>query len=295
MSKYYEELMSLYGADSLKEFVDELETFSSNLNIAISEVRNVLPDLLFVSNFGADNQKKVQLLADYIEDKGNLMRFEGDVNCCFFELGYIDESTNSFSELKRLMDDLSIAAGFRNEYYGVVYIDISHWLDRIEDRRFNSFLECLSANAEKWLIILNINADPKSDREKTAALEAKLSSYLRMRRIDISMPHSDEVLEYILKKIGTYGFEVTADGKDLISESIEYILKNSKTDIYALAGMMCSDIIYSVLSSGEMKSRRLGAEELSDFSAAGDYLKKLTYKKTVRKFNMGFTGGNDNE
>lgn len=109
----------------------------------------------------------------------NLMEFYGDVKFFEFLLNYCHPN-EYFSELQRLIDKIDNAAGFRNEFKGIVHIDINEWIDHFEKKHFVSLMECLSSNSNKWLIVLSVYSDKK---EKIHNLNAFLSLYLRIEKI----------------------------------------------------------------------------------------------------------------
>ena len=153
----------------------------------------ILPDMLWVAQSGVGKTNLLKLMAEYLSSQNNLMEFYGDVKFFEFLLNYCPPN-EYFSELQRLIDEIDNAAGFRNEFKGIVHIDINEWLDHFEEKHFVSLMEYLSSNSDKWLIVLSVYSDKK---DKIHNLNAFLSMYLRIEKITLSFPKTEDLFEFM--------------------------------------------------------------------------------------------------
>ena len=203
------------------------------------------------------------------------MSFYGDVKFFEFSLGYCSPDS-SFRELLRLFDEVGAAAGFRNEFRGIIRIDIDEWIDHYEEKHFIDFMEYLSANDEKWFIILSVT--PK-DKKKLHNLKAFVSMYMRFEEIHLSLPKTEDLFGYIESTLLGYGLTLSEEGRKLLFATIEKLRKNKYFDGFKSIKLLCQDIAYSFFSNENISDYVLTEEILSAFSPESEYV-----RKTVQNF-----------
>ena len=273
--------MNLRGMDELKCIVKKWQTLSDNMNEHPTDLPILLPDMLWFAKSGSGKSSILRLLSEYLYSAGNLMDFYGDVKCFEFLLSYCAPS-EPFTELNRLIDEVGNAAGFRNEFKGIIYIDIDEWKDHYEEKHFVSFMEYLSGNSDNWMLILSINSDYK---EKFHNLEAFISMFLRLEKISISHPKSEDLFDFLKDKLSNYGLELEEDAQALLLSTIETLRSNKYFDGYKSIKMLCQDIVYTVFS--RKKTDKLSAEMLKDFDSDSDYIKRTIFNSEKIK-TIGF-------
>lgn len=276
----YQKIMKQNGLEQVKALVRKWEALSENMAAKPSGLPIILPDLLFVAQSGTGRTHCVKLLAEYLSENGTLMDFYGDVKYFEFMLNYCSPGEH-FSELPRLMTEIDNAAGFRNEYRGIIFIDIDEWRGHTEEKHFVSFLEYLSDNSDGWLVVLSV-----SDRntEQVEQMEAVLSAFLRIERIVIEKPLPQELTDYAAHMLLQYGITLKQDAEALLLQAIEVLCKNKYFDGYKTIRMLCQDIAYAAYIAGKQKARRLDAEDLAQFAAGSEYISRMIVKieKTAR-------------
>lgn len=285
MNNYYEQLMNFKGADELKELVGRWEILSENISKRSFDAPIVLPDLFIYTRAGYGNTKLLSLLSDYLDSKQNLMSFYGDVKFFEFKLEYCDPDTDGFKELYRLIDSIEAAAGFRNDFKGIIHINVDEWVGHHREKYFLDFLQFLRMNTAYWMVVLSISDNIEND--DTREMEGVVSMYLRIEKITLHMPSVKELVEYASEYLSKYGLALDGGARDVLMGSVE-ILRNNKyfnglnTIIY-----LCSDIVYSLFSESTTVGNIITAEMLSDFSADSEYIRRTVIKieKTV---TLGF-------
>ncbi len=285
MNNYYEQLMNFKGADELKELVGRWEILSENISKRSFDAPIVLPDLFVYTRAGYGNTKLLSLLSDYLDSKQNLMSFYGDVKFFEFKLEYCDPDTDGFKELYRLIDSIEAAAGFRNDFKGIIHINVDEWVGHHREKYFLDFLQFLRMNTAYWMVVLSISDNIEND--DTREMEGVVSMYLRIEKITLHMPSVKELVEYASEYLSKYGLALDGGARDVLMGSVE-ILRNNKyfnglnTIIY-----LCSDIVYSLFSESTTVGNIITAEMLSDFSADSEYIRRTVIKieKTV---TLGF-------
>ena len=242
MNITYRKIMAQNGLTEFKDLIRKWESLAKNIENRPCGVPIILPDLFLVSRSGTGRTFLLKLLSEYLTEKQTLMDFYGDVSYFEFMLNYCSPEEH-FSEIQRLMTEVDNAAGFRSEYRGIIYIDIDEWRDHFEEKHFVSFMEYLSDNSDEWLVVLSVSDDEK---EQTDALEAFVSSYIRIERIEIEQPTLWDLTAYAKKMLDAYGIRLKPEAEKVISEAIGVLRGNKYFDGYKTVKMLCEDIAYSL-------------------------------------------------
>lgn len=268
METCFDKVMRQKEAEQLRPLIKKWETLSDNMRDYPVNTPILLPDMLWVAKSGVGKTFFLELIAEYLESKGNLMEFYGDVKFFEFVLGYTPP-TAPFTELQRLMEAVKDAAGFRSEFKGIIRIDIDEWMDHYEERYFAHFMEYLAAHKNTWFIILSVSC---ADQKKLHNLEAFLSMFLRIERVELKLPKTADLTDYIEKNLAAYGLTLADDARVLLSATVEKMRKNRYFDGYKSLGLLCQEIAYTVFSSGKLATRELTAERLAAFGPDSAYV-----------------------
>ena len=234
----------------------------------------ILPNMLWIAKSGVGRTSLLRLLSNYLYEQGNLMDFYGEVKFFEFMLGYCKPG-EVFTELQRLTGEIRKAAGFRNEFRGIIHIDINEWLYHLDDHNFSSFMEYLSSNSDNWLIVLSAYSKNKDEIKK---LKAVVSMYLRIEALTIELPKTESLVSFVETELEDYGLRIDSDAKEILRTSIEKLRENKYFDGYKTLKMLCQDIVYDFFSDCEVQRDLLTAKELVDFSADSEYIEKMIYK-----------------
>ncbi len=271
MNRVYQEIMELKEAEELKNVIKRWHILSENIRTKPVNLPILLPDMLWVARSGVGKTRLLRLMSEYLYCQKNLMEFYGDVKFFEFYLNYCSPEEH-FSELERLMEEVENAAGFRNEYKGVIYIDIGEWLEHYEEKHFVSFMEYLSANSDNWLVVLSVSSNSQN---KIHNFNAFLSMYLRIEKITISFPKTEDLFDSIEERLKQYDLILEEDAKQLLFKTIEKLRKNRYFDGFKTIKMLCQDIIYDVFSNGTVDKLSLDANMISKFSSEGEYVNRM--------------------
>lgn len=279
----YKRIMSRRGFASFKALIGKWERLSENLEGRRAGLPIILPDLLLVSRSGTGRSQLLRLLSDYLCEEGKLMSFSGSVTYFEFLLGYCPPS-QGFSELPRLMEEVSRAAGFRGEYRGIIFIDIDEWRDHFEEKYFEIFLEYVADNSDEWLVVFSLTPRRGYDAHN---IEALISSYLRIERVEIEPPTPEELLEYAGELLDGYGLRLTPRARAVIGASIETLSRNRYYDGYKTVKILCRDLAYNTYVDGYRHAGLLSEEAVAKFAKDSEYISSLLVK--IEKTNkIGF-------
>lgn len=270
MNQYYKEIMALKEAEEFKAVVERWRVLSENMQTLPTDAPIVLPDMLWIARSGVGKTNLLRLMCEYLSSKPNLMDFYGDVKFFEFLLDYCPPDRH-FTALERLMDAVNNAAGFRSEFRGVVHINVGEWLDHYEEENFVSFMEYLALNSDQWLIVLSLYSE---DEEKLHNFTAFLSMYIRLERVALSLPKSEDLLDYVESVLGKYGLSLDDSARHLLCGTMEVLRNNKYFDGFKSIRMLCQDIAYAMFSKEHMAGYCLTAAMLEAFSADSDYVKR---------------------
>lgn len=270
---YYDEILKLSEAKDFSKVIKKWNKLSDNLSTT-KNVPLVLPDLLWVSKSGVGKTHLLNLLSEYLLEKGNLIEFYGNVKYFEFMLDYCAPN-NRFFEIQRMINEIKNAAGFRDRYKGIISIDIDEWVDHCEEKHFISFLEFLSSNSDDWLIVFNISTGNEEDVKK---LESILLMYFRIEKSILSLPESNEFLEFIIQRLSGYDVVLDKSAQDLLLKSIEKLRENKYFDGYKTLIMLCQDIIYELYSSNCKLGSKITDKDLVEFNQDSKYITRATWK-----------------
>jgi hypothetical protein len=282
MNRTYDEIMEMIGGDEFKELIKKWDALSSNISNTPQALPRLLPNLLWVGNSGIGRTKLMRLMSSYLASKGNLLDFYGDVKYFEFLLSYVPKDA-PFQELQRLEDELAAAKGFRNEFRGAVLIDIDPWVDHYEELYFTGFMEYLAAHSDKWMIVLSISEIPA---EKLQNLEAFLAMYLRLDKIMLPLPETEDLFTFVARKLSTYNLSLDQSARELLVQTINELRENLYFDGFKTITMLCQDIVYEHFSSSNAACTSLSAADLAAFAPGSNYVKKVIKNSRNR---IGFT------
>ncbi len=283
MNKYYDEILQIKGAEELHTLVSKWDRLAANLKGRTVGAPIVLPDIIMYTEHGFGNSHLLGLLAEYIESKKTLMDFFGDVKLFEFAMSYCPPE-KSFSELTRLMDSIRAAAGYRNEYKGLVRISLDQWVGHHSEKYFFELMEYLAAHTNNWLIVLTLSE--KTD-ERTRNLEATASMFLRTEVLHMHLPNAQNLAEYANEYMEQFGIRFDGSALDLLTKSIDKLRKIKYYHGYRTVEMLCNDIVYSVMSEAAFPKTVLSAADIKDFSEDSDYIKK-TEIESSKRIALGF-------
>lgn len=279
---YYEEIINLKPAKDFVRVLQKWDKLSDNLKTA-NNVPLILPDLFWVSKSGVGKTHLLKLLSEYLYSKKNLFDFCGNVKYFEFMLDYCPPE-KKFTEIERMINEVSIAAGFRNTYRGIVSVDIDEWLGHCEEKHFISFLEYLSSNSNDWLIVFNVMADKTTETKK---LESVLSMFFRIEKSNLLLPETEEFLQFIINRLNSYNLILDESAKSLLLKTIEKLRENKYFDGYKTLVMLCQDIVYEFYSKNEMNNNVISDYHLEEFAPDSKYIARATWKvENKRKIGL---------
>ncbi|MBE6613798.1 MAG: hypothetical protein E7631_00655 [Ruminococcaceae bacterium] len=288
MNHSYTQIMSLPDSYGIKKIVRQWENLSENLERLLPEMPVLLPDLFMTAEYGVGRTLILRYLAEYLSSRKNLMDFYGDVKYFEFQVNY-RKPEEQFTELPRLMENISAAAGFRSEYRGIVCLDVHEWLGHCDEKYFMELLEYIADNSDRWLVIFTVSQGSETDLKN---MEAILSMFLRIERTSLCLPETEVLLAHVCDGLADYNIHLAGDAMKLLAASIDKLRENRYFDGYKTLNLLICDIVYQLYSRKAFDQRKISAKDLADFAADGSYIRnRISHYETKKRYAIGFTGG----
>lgn len=279
---------NIVETEGMKTLTNQLERWkqlSQNIKKRTFNDPIIIPDMIWITPNGIGKTVMLERMAEQLEQMNNIMDFYGDVPFFEFYFEYCKPDA-PFSEMERLINEVESAAGFRNEYHGIIHIDISEWMHNTDDRYFKTFLEYLSDNSDNWLIVISM---PEVEKECVSKATAIISSYLRTETLTFSLPDTAGLLKIVKDYLNSYGLKLDKAASAVLADSIDALRNNKYFDGYKTISMLCKDIVYHVFSSSEVSEHEISEDTMHYFKSDGEYISKMIYKDNQRNINkLGF-------
>lgn len=268
--------------EELKQLIEEWHMVAQNLNMLPKSTRLLIPNCLVSAQSGTGITRILGLLAQFLNDAG-LVEFIGDVKYFEFVLNRSDNH-EVFTSFARLVENIRSAAGFRGHFKGIARIDISEWIDWLDDVRFHRFLEYASDNSQNILFIFSV---PVIEDKKTDEIETTLASYLRIRRLKLCFPDKNELFQYVIERLKRYGFLLEPSAEEMMFKTIANVRELECFDGYKTLKNLTDEIIYEKCSHYLLKDNIISEADLNLFTPDGNWIRQLTQNNETRT-KLGF-------
>jgi hypothetical protein len=271
-----------YPAEYLS-LIEKWDRLNLNLETDDTAAPIFLPDIFLTTGSGRGNTRLLTLLTEYLSDKPRLMKFYGDVPFFEFYLNYC-EPQRDFAEIPRFIREVVSAAGFRNEYKGIILVEISEWLGHCTEKHFINFLEYLSDNSDNWLVVLSM---PDRDAAAVDRMLAVVSAFLRVETIRVAPPTTEDLMDFLKEQLALYGMTLNGDAENLLCGTIAALMENEFYDGYKTVRNLGRDIVYSVYANRRKKNGHLSERDVEAFAPGSEYISQTARKQEQFK-HIGF-------
>lgn len=281
MNRYYEEILSLPEKGTMGNVLAKWEQLHERMQEGRVKTRHLLPEIFLLGAPGIGRSHLLSLIAGYLDDT-KLLEFLGERKFFEFRPEYCPEHEN-FMELNRFVNKLSEAAGFRNEFKGIICIELDEWVEHFKEKYFTVFIEYLEEHCDNWLLMFSVNWTDKDVEE----LFSYLSMYFRLDKVILSMPTGEEYIEYLEEFLGEQGFALAKAAKDVLLISIEELKKSPLFDGYKSINRLGLDIAYEMYTGDVFEEGIILAKDVMTFAADSEYIRTMV-RNYEKKRQIGF-------
>ncbi len=289
MNDYLKELRQLPELGSLDTVLEKWELLRMRMQAGCVKTRNLLPELFLQGTPGVGRSHLLALLSSYLRES-ELLAFQGEREFIEFRFEYCSED-ESFKELNRFVNKLSDAAGYRSRYKGVICIELDEWIERFKERYFSVFTEYLEEHCEDWLLIFSVNG---GEEKKIEELCSYLSMYFRLDPVVLSVPTSEEYLDYLGVFLEEQSFALSEEAKQVLRRSVEVLKTSPLFDGYKSINRLGMDIAYEKYTGEVFWSSVINEADVEMFSPGSRYIQGML-KNYSKKQPMGFVYGGDTD
>lgn len=280
---YYDQIMALNGLDNFKELIDRWQSVSDNSTRFNSKMGLVVPDLVWVSDNGIDRTNLLKLLTGYLDACDNLIDFYGNVKYFEYYLEYTDDKNNH--EIQKIAEKIRDAAGFRSEYKGLLSIELDEWAGHFQEDTFINIMKYLSSMEDDIMFIFNIhNYNPKAVQQ----LLDILVLFFRIEVIDMKLPDSTELGNYVCREISEYGLNLDEEASEMVIATVNKLREDQYFAGYQMLDRLACDIVYSVFTSSPPYDGIVTKGMISAFAPSGIYVSELI-QNNARVFTSQYT------
>ncbi|MBR5420994.1 MAG: hypothetical protein IK115_07610 [Lachnospiraceae bacterium] len=280
---YYREIMSLHGLEDFKEVIEQWQRLSENITKFHAKQKLVLPNMLWATDNGLNREHLLALLTNFMYSSGNLLDFYGNVRCLEYFMDYVP-ADKECHEIEKIGEKIRDAAGFRSEYRGLLSVDVSEWTGHFEDAHFIDIMKYLATMDEDICYIFQIpNYNPQAVQQLTQLLVL----FFRIQPIQMNLPDSEELCNYIRGEISDFGLNLDQEAEAMIIAAVNRLREDQYFAGYEMLDRLASDIVYSVYTSTPPYDGIVTKGMISAFAPDGFYVSELI-QNNARVFTAQF-------
>lgn len=274
MNLYFNKLMSLEGYDELKSHISVIEEM--RCKVGHNDLSKLLPYMIWASKSSEQFSSLLPLLCGYFEESG-IIKFVGDVPYIFLAPSH--EKSNVATECNKINDILTLAAGFRYRFQGVICVYATEWINHFNDD-FKRIVRHIEEQAQNCLIIFIVNT---SNEKHIRSLETSLSSCCNIKTIKFDDIAEDKQVAYIKKLLQNAGFIINDQMQHALNLMITQLNERKEISCRRDLEYLVNDLIFY-----------LAEKKFSSINTAAitAYLKKreelMGYKNNSNERPIGF-------
>ncbi len=240
-----------------------------------------IPPVVLTLPYSVEPECFLNGLCDDLE-KAELLRFTGDRRWLNFRLDYCVGT--EFPSFSLMLECMHRHSGYRNEFGGVVRVDLTDWTGYTDDNRLDDSLAFIHDFSDRVLFIVSVSTD---DPRIAAALKSKIRRWTNCVTADVAKPSAEVWTGYAAERLSASGHLLTADAQQLLSETVGVLSEQMH-----FAGMREINALVSAILNEIGSIRRISAKHMAAFSADGEW---VASHMDTEKFIIGFSGGNPND
>lgn len=243
--------------DGLVDLMKEWKALGRSLRERNLRGRPILPVYWWQAHPGFDLDNALALSSRLLAEQG-LWDFQGTQPYIPVKLYYSETARHEFPALARLRHTLQAAAGYRPCFRGLLCVDISDWIGRYAELRFEHFLEFIADQRQNLVVVLLIVPAPGEILDDFTAF---VRSRLRIRPLVVNSLAPDDKAIVVQELLRAQGFHLDKGAwRQLKQELNEAAFWDSAQALSRLA----EELIYSRFSGEDPGGCRIKAADVQD-------------------------------
>ena len=281
----------LRGLEEFKALARRLQFVAENKRkLPMSRIQ--LPNYLFIEAPGCGVTTHIRMITDLLQEL-RLIPFEGDRRC--FEW-VLDES--AFREkdggFQRLLDEITIMAGFHSAFKGVIGLELDDWQDRADAAEFTRLMDLAEDRLGQILFIFTVEMRPQGDPD---ALIRRLSSEMPLEVVHCPLPSTDDLALSLGDFLRQRHFRVSLATIERLQALLPELARARAFDGFQTLDNLADEIVYRFCASGERGgSQLIEPEDVAFIAEPGGYIDRLSSRSgRSRRKPIGFQTGGDRQ
>lgn len=230
----------LFGMDELKAFAEKLVVTAEN-----AQNRSIqyppLPNLIVSCGSGYGITSHISLISELIRE-ARLMRFIGEEE--YFEMTI----TNVKKDIDRLLERISIAAGFYGEFRGVIGLNISSFFEERTDYKDARYLmDFVDLQQGRILFIFIVPLAP--DEKQMTAFLHQFSSRTPVEVIRLPFPETTEVMKFLEDQLENNNMTLSEDAEAELISVVNELRNDAQFSGYRTLNNLINELVWNKLSS----------------------------------------------
>lgn len=278
----------LRGTEEFKALARRLTRVAENKrSLPLSQIQ--LPNYLFIEAPGCGVTTHIRMLTDLLQEL-RLIPFTGDRR--YFEW-VLDES--AFKEkggsFERLLDEITVMAGFHSQFQGVIGLEIDAWQDKADADEFTRLLDLADDCLGQILFVFTVQMRDKGDPN---ALIRRLSAEMPLEVVRCPLPSTDDMALYLGDFLRRRRFRVSLATIERLKALLPELMKAKAFDGFQTLDNLADEIVYRFCASADRSQNQpIEPGDIAFIDAPDGYIERLTSKTgQARRRPIGFqTGG----
>ena len=284
-----ERIEQLRGMEEFKALAQRLMRVAENKrSLPMSRIQ--LPNYLFVEAPGCGVTTHIRMLTDLLQDL-RLTPFEGDRR--YFEW-MLD--AQAFSQMggafDRLLDEITVMAGFHSRFKGVIGLEIDVWQDRADANEFTRLLDLVDDCLGEILFIFTVQMRPEGEPD---ALIRRLSAQTPLEVVRCPLPSPDDLALYLGDFLRARRFRVSMATIERLKALMPELTSAKAFDGLQTLDNLADEIVYRFCASADRsKSQIIEPEDVAFISCENGYIRRLNDRTAGSRHKaIGFKTGGD--
>lgn len=281
-----ERIEQLRGMDEFKALAQRLQRVAENKRkLPMSTIQ--LPNYLFIEAPGCGVTTHIRMITDLLVEL-RLIPFAGDRK--FFEWALDSEAFGPDGSFPRLLDEISIMAGFHSSFKGVIGVEIEAWQNHSGHDGFTRLLNLAEDTLGQILFIFTARMQQDGD---PVDLIRRLSMEMPLEVIHFPLPSSDDMALYLSDFLRRRRFRVALPTLEEFKRVMPQLMAAKAFDGFPTLENLAAEIVYRYCASADRSdSTLILPEDVQFISEPGGYIDRFTNKTVMPKARpIGFQSG----
>ena len=265
-------MLNFDAASIIPEVKEGLKTIFRNI-----PCRDAIPPLVVTNPESVELEYIMNGICDELEQAG-CIAFTGDRRWLNFRLEYSEGK--DFPSFSLMLKCMHRHAGYRNDFSGVVRIDLTEWTEHVDEPKLSALLAFVHDFSDCIFFILSVTCN---EPHVADALKKETNKWMFTVTTDATSPTVEALTKIVEEKLDATGHHLTDDARQLLADSISTLSAQKH-----FAGIRQIESLSAAILAEIGDIEEVSANHLDAFSCDSEWVKSCIDDAEI---TMGFTGG----